>query len=209
MGKRVLCLSAGLSVLVAAALLIDRPLATPGPPAVRDPSAVVTHGSDVAYVGTLADAGNLSLTPAAVPDSTPPEGLVPGGQGDRVVVIKGGGRVARTSADGRTTRWIIPLAGHVGGVRPPWVVADTDRAYVSRYVSGAVRGDRAGRTDRQGALALRRLRAPLAAERRPALGRRLLARRRWERGWAVARGPANGLRQGGVPRGPAGEYRGK
>jgi hypothetical protein len=45
MGRHVLPLSAGLA---AAALLSYRPLASPGPPAVPDPSWVKTRGSDVA-----------------------------------------------------------------------------------------------------------------------------------------------------------------
>jgi len=98
-------------------------------------TGVATHGL-VADAGTLADDGDLSLTAAAMPDSRPREGAIPGSQGDRVVVTKSdvpgrGGRVARTSADGRTTRWVTALAGYVGGVRPPNVVADADRAYVA------------------------------------------------------------------------------
>jgi len=67
MGRQVLPLSAGLAV---AALLIYRPLAPPGPPAAPDPSGVMTHGSDVTHVGTVADVEDLSLTPAAVPNSS-------------------------------------------------------------------------------------------------------------------------------------------
>jgi outer membrane protein assembly factor BamB len=76
--------------------------------------------------------GDLSLTPAAVPDldAGPPEGTIPGGEGERVVIDREGRRAARTAAAGGT-RWETPLGGYVGGVRPPHVVADADRAYVT------------------------------------------------------------------------------
>jgi outer membrane protein assembly factor BamB len=101
-------------------------------------AALAGAASDVADVGTAAD--DPSLTPAAMPKSTPREGVIPGGQGDSVVVTRSdvngrGGRVARTTAEGSTTRWVVPLAGYVGGVRPPNVVADADRAYVSHQPS--------------------------------------------------------------------------
>jgi outer membrane protein assembly factor BamB len=113
-----------------------RRLEAPGPLPAPDPSVVATHGTDVAY---LPDSGDLSLTPAAIPESTAPEAVIPGGQGDRVVVDRGdaegrGGRVARKSADGGATRWVTPLDGYVGSANPPEVAADADRAYVMNYV---------------------------------------------------------------------------
>ncbi len=100
------------------------------------PAPSLTHGSDVAY---LPDSGDLSLTPAVIPESPTPEAVIPGGQGDRVVVDRGdaegrGGRVARKSADGGATRWVTPLDGYVGSANPPEVAADTDRAYVMHSV---------------------------------------------------------------------------
>ena len=41
-----------------------------------------------------------------------------------------GSRVSRIRADGGT-KWVTPLEGEVGGVRPPHVVADVKRAYVT------------------------------------------------------------------------------
>jgi outer membrane protein assembly factor BamB len=112
---RVLCISAAIAVLATAAGV-----------------------SEVADVGTAAD--DPSLTPAAIPKSASREGAIPGEQGDRVVVTQSdvngrGGRIARTSADGSTTRWDTALDGHVGGVRPPNVAADADRAYVAHHLN--------------------------------------------------------------------------
>jgi hypothetical protein len=118
MGRPVLSLLAGLAVLAAASLLCYQVTAPPGL-AASDPPGV-------------AKAGALSLTHFAVPDFAPEREavIVPGAQGDRVVVERDGGRVARSGADGRT-RWATTLVGYVGSVRWPHVVADADRAHVT------------------------------------------------------------------------------
>jgi WD40 repeat protein len=116
-----------------------RRLEAPGPLAPPDPSVAAPRGSEVTY---MPDTGDLSLTPAAMPDldSAQTAGVaIPGGQGDLVVVtdsdVNGrGGRVARKSADGGT-KWVTPLDGYLSTHREPQVVVSADRAYVAQYVN--------------------------------------------------------------------------
>ncbi len=106
-----------------------RRLDAPGPLPAPDPSVLAAHAPDITY---MPDSGDLTLTPASVPDSNsaPPEGEVSLGQGDRVVIDEDGHRVSRIREDGGT-KWVTPLEGEVGGVRPPHIVADAERAYVT------------------------------------------------------------------------------
>jgi hypothetical protein len=114
-----------------------RRLDVPGPLAPPDPSVVAPRGSNVMDVP---DPGDLSLSPAAMPDedSAPLEGeAIPGGHGDRVVATNrdahgGSPQVARKSANGGT-KWVTPLDGHISQVRPPYIVADAERVYVTHY----------------------------------------------------------------------------
>ncbi len=115
-----------------------RRLDSPGPLPPPDPSVLAPRTPDVTY---MPDSGDLTLTPATIPesDSAPHERVIPGGQGDRVVMTKSdeegrGGKVARITADGGT-KWIRPLNGYVGGVRPPHIAADADRAYVTHFLN--------------------------------------------------------------------------
>ena len=105
---------AGLATLLAAGIFI-------AVPALRRVASRFVWGSD-----------DQSLTPAAVPDPDhrPPDGIIPGSNGDRIVVDRAGGRVSRVGA-GEGPRWATPLSGSLDGVRPPHVAADAERAYVS------------------------------------------------------------------------------
>ena len=108
--------------------LIYRPLAPPGPPGGPRP----VWGRDSWLRRSCrrepwrTSSTNLSLTPAAVPNSIPPEATVPVSQGDRALIDQDGGRITRTSAGDGGTRWVTRLVGEVGSVRPPHVVADAD-----------------------------------------------------------------------------------
>jgi hypothetical protein len=70
------------------------------PPAAPEPSSVKTRGS-ASRARTVAGAGDLGLTPAAVPNSTPPEGTVPVGKRDCMPIDQNGNRGTRSGA-----RWV-------------------------------------------------------------------------------------------------------
>jgi hypothetical protein len=114
------------TLLTAAALVIYR---LPAPSAASDPTRAATPRNDRMHAKDGSDTGDATLIPAAIPDSSP-QGIIPGGHGDRVVVIQDTGPVSREGVDGRT-RWVAPLRGRVGLVRSPEVVTDADRAYVA------------------------------------------------------------------------------
>jgi len=118
---RLLIVACGIGALVVAvALLIFR---------LGRPAAPRPHASDPPPEIAAAEFPAAALTPARIPHDSETDAVFPDGSGDWAVIDSDGGRVVRTGPGGEV-RWATPLAGHVGGVRWPHVVADTDRAYV-------------------------------------------------------------------------------
>ena len=121
-----------LTFLTVAALMLHW---SPAQSVAFDPPGAANPRSNLAHAKEASEIADLSLVPAKIPDSSR-EGIIPGIRGDRVVVYRHEGPVARIRADG-DKRWVTQMDG-VGFARSPNVTVDANRAYVAQYLNNQV-----------------------------------------------------------------------